>query len=106
MVGQFIAQDCIVHPNARVSVTDLYQAYRNWAGENGDLVPLDQRTFGKRIRAKGFKQHRHGHNRAWTWFRICLKIDARVQHLSKARTNADVKSLFVAEKLNSVLGER
>lgn len=55
-LGQFIADQCVVSPTARVVASDLYKAYKEWA-EEGGMTPLNQSNFGKRI-VKRFERRR------------------------------------------------
>jgi putative DNA primase/helicase len=53
LVGQFIAECCIVGEYATAKATPLYQAFNKWAeGTDG----MSQTAFGRRIVEKGFRQ--------------------------------------------------
>ncbi len=51
---EFVDECCIIHPQERAPVGDLYAAYRQWCEANGIRRPLDSAVFGRRLTAKGF----------------------------------------------------
>jgi putative DNA primase/helicase len=50
-VKAFIKECCEVGPECRVPCQDLYDAYREWAKDNGKQIPADSATFGRDLRA-------------------------------------------------------
>jgi len=52
---QFIDECCMINSNCTVFASDLWQAFKTWAGDNGEHVGT-QTAFGKRIVAKGFSR--------------------------------------------------
>jgi hypothetical protein len=61
---RFIADRCIVSPEAMTTAGDLYTAYLAWCQENHEL-PLVQRSFGMRLTARGLQRRRRGRGRHW-----------------------------------------
>jgi len=51
----FIADCCVVQPDARATVGGLYEAYTVWCETNGIRKPMANRVFGKRLEAKGYQ---------------------------------------------------
>jgi putative DNA primase/helicase len=56
MVGQFIAECCVVGPLHRVPSSDLYRAYVDWCTGNGLIHPLSRKALAGRLRERGFDQ--------------------------------------------------
>ena len=50
-VGQFVDDDCVRQPNAKVYAKDLLEAYAAWCERNGSVAPMNAITFGKRMTA-------------------------------------------------------
>lgn len=57
-IGAFLKDCCIVAPNARVTPTKLYGAYRVWSEETGEKE-MNRRLFVKRLKERGFKQSKN-----------------------------------------------
>jgi putative DNA primase/helicase len=57
VLGGFIRDRCVVQPWAKVLARDLYRAYTEWCGENGEH-PMAQRNFGMRLSERGFSNQR------------------------------------------------
>jgi putative DNA primase/helicase len=91
----FIADVCIVHLNAVISVAGLCEHYVNWVLQSGGTQEsLGRPAFNRRMEAKGFRNARIGHNRNWTWLGICRRVDAEGQGISSIadmRADADVQ---------------
>lgn len=64
VLAGFIADVCVVHPNARAKAGDLYNAYSSWCGENHERA-IPQRGFGMRLHDRGFTDTRTGKARWW-----------------------------------------
>jgi putative DNA primase/helicase len=89
----FLSERCILEPDARVVVADLWQAYLYWILETGDTA-LQRTEFGRRLESVGCRKVRSGHDRDWTWLGIRLKHDLEPERAvadADARTEADVK---------------
>ncbi len=57
VIGQFIDEDCLIAPQARVACGDLYSAYAKWADDGGER-PINQRRFGSQMTERGFERVR------------------------------------------------
>lgn len=57
-VGQFVAEWCIVGPQYRAAMSDLYDAWRRWCESVGRREPGTEQTYGRDLRAAvpGLKQ--------------------------------------------------
>lgn len=59
VLAQFLAECCVLEPNAKVFAKHLYPAYVKWCEENGER-PLTQTAFGTRMAERGFEKVRWG----------------------------------------------
>src|SRR5262249_7177938 len=92
-VSDFVADRWILHPDAQISVAELWDEYVEWRLRTGEQRPLTRPEFTRRLERLGCRKKKCGHNRDWTWLGICRKLDAEAQHLPLAadvRTDADV----------------
>jgi putative DNA primase/helicase len=90
----FVADRCIFHPDAQVSVAALWQEYLDWCLQDSEQNPLQRPQFTRRLEALGLRKVRCGHNRDWTWLGICRRQDAEAGNVSPAadvRSDEDVK---------------
>jgi putative DNA primase/helicase len=71
-LGEFLAEDCEVSPEAIVPAAHLWARYCLWAEGNGER-PLDRRGFSARLETKGFRKQRFGHDRCWFWVGVGFK---------------------------------
>jgi putative DNA primase/helicase len=63
IIGEFLAECCVVEQDASVGATDLYRAYVAWC-EQAKEHPESQRRFGDTLSERGFTSVRHrGTNR-------------------------------------------
>lgn len=56
-LGRYIEDKCITDVNAKVAQADLYQEYKCWCVQNGDL-PMGSKTFYGKIEGRGFARDR------------------------------------------------
>lgn len=56
-IGLFIEECCVLDPDAVVQATALYQAYRMWATQAGE-VKLSQFKFGRSLSSRGFERRK------------------------------------------------
>ena len=54
VLAEFLKDACVVMPNVRTRVGDLYRAYDQWAKDSGVHYTWTKLDFGKRMREKGF----------------------------------------------------
>ena len=80
IVGLFVQDACVLDPKAVTPSKELYEAFKEWANENG-YEPFGQTAFGRRLAAKGFQ-----HGRAYVdgrlrrcWFGIRLRTQNEPQ---------------------------
>ena len=71
----FLAECCILHSDAIVPITRLWQTYQTWAKDNGERRPVDRQRFNKRLEARGLKRDRKGKNRDRVWLGIGLAAE-------------------------------
>jgi putative DNA primase/helicase len=55
IIERFIEECCFTNSSCTVSSSDLWQAFKTWAGDSGEYVGT-QTAFGRRITAKGFER--------------------------------------------------
>jgi putative DNA primase/helicase len=65
VVGQFIAERCVVDRRRRVEVGALHDAFARWAHVNG-LDGMSKTMFGRRMGQRGFGSDRTAGARFWT----------------------------------------
>lgn len=47
----FVRERCIVRPGLRISVDELYVAWRTWCGQDGRIAVTTKQTFGRDLAA-------------------------------------------------------
>lgn len=76
VMGQFLRECCIEHPDGRAPQKDAYKAYRHWAAEWG-LNVSSGTAFNKKIKERGFPVHpRDGYPH---WWGFSLKDDVTIK---------------------------
>ncbi len=71
VIGGFIGDECVEHPDARVSVNELYESYKCWAEQHGEFVK-DSREFSTHMEERGYEKKRSGPNGSTRWHGIGL----------------------------------
>lgn len=56
--ADFLASECVEHPEAKAKAGELYSTYKRWCDENG-VYPQTQNAFGRELTKKGFKSDRN-----------------------------------------------
>ncbi|WP_458525601.1 DNA primase family protein [Onishia taeanensis] len=56
--AQFLDEECLKDADSRVSVAELYSAYKRWVDENGITHKLSRRKLGDRLEVLGFTRGR------------------------------------------------
>ena len=69
MLAQFIEDRCTLHADLSAQATELYAAYTDWCGENGERA-WTMTTFGLRLREKGFEKKTSG-----VYYYLCIGIE-------------------------------
>jgi putative DNA primase/helicase len=91
-VTDFIDDRCVLHQDAKVGVSALWEAYLEYCMA-GDQPGLARPEFTRRIERLGCRKVRAGHDRDWIWLGICRKQDTEGQNFPPAadvRADADV----------------
>lgn len=70
ILGDFVAQRCVLNPLASTVVADSYRAYENWCIDTAER-PITKRTFVSRMRERGL-QTRHGSGNVLVWDGLAL----------------------------------
>jgi len=97
VLKEFMEDRCVIDPNGRVPVADLWKEYMNWVALTRDRE-LDRRTFSQKMQMRGFRKVRVGHDRTWSW--LGLKLPGKTEPASppshSMRADADVKMPLLA----------
>jgi len=72
ILGDFIAEQCIVDPGASATAAELYKSYTLWAEESGEKKPFSQKVLGTTLAERGFARTR-GHGGKTVWKGIGVK---------------------------------
>ena len=70
ILGDFVAQRCVLNPLASTVVADSYRAYESWCIDTAER-PVTKRTFVSRMRERGI-QTRHGSGNILMWDGLAL----------------------------------
>ena len=57
VVGEFIAERCVVGPDCHVAASELYSAYRTHCESRGERA-MSNRRFGSQLNERGFDKTR------------------------------------------------
>lgn len=75
-LSEFIAERCVLQPEARSNNGDIYQEYRKWAEHAGIRRAISQKAFTTGLKARNFEQHSNGKTKFWPGIGI---IDDRLE---------------------------
>lgn len=70
ILGDFVAQRCVMNPLTLTVVADSYRAYESWCIDTAER-PGTKRTFVSRMRERGI-QTRHGSGKILVWDGLAL----------------------------------
>jgi len=87
-LAPFLDECCVVHTEARVKVSALFEVYRRWAKAAGERE-LGMRQLSHRVRERGYKTRRAGANGAYLFFGIGLRADQVDQDDARAGRDPD-----------------
>ncbi len=76
LLGGFLEDRCIVEEQAEVTTRELYEAYENWCGVNGEK-PIGKNAMGTSLGERGFESIRIGPKQARGWQGIGLSTTER-----------------------------
>jgi phage/plasmid-associated DNA primase len=85
----FVADRCILHPDVRITVAELWAEYLKWCLQTGVPHAVERHVFSRRLEALGCRKTRFGHKRDWTWQGIWPRVDVEAQHLPTADVRAE-----------------
>jgi len=51
-IGSFLNDQCVIGPDLRASVSDLYEAWKHWCQQNGREHPGDLPGFSRSLKAQ------------------------------------------------------
>jgi putative DNA primase/helicase len=66
VLANFIADACVLTPDARAGATSLFQAYKRWCDDNGERCG-SQRVFSASLTERGFFKRRSGKTGTEEW---------------------------------------
>ena len=69
LIAGFIEDKCILDASSRVTLGELYEAYRGWTDE-ACQDPAGKKIFGNLMRQKGFAQSKSGSSRYWEGIKL------------------------------------
>ncbi|WP_240056562.1 DNA primase family protein [Bacillus mesophilum] len=64
LLSNFLDENCVVMPEAKVAVNEIHKTYMKWAEENGEY-PMKQRAFSSRLQMRGFSKRKSTGNRTF-----------------------------------------
>ncbi len=85
-LGAFLAECCVLDPNAQVTVGGLYEIYVGWCGSS---YRLSRQSFGRQLKSRGFTQGRRHKGGNRYWIGLGLLAEAKTLSLSERRGDAD-----------------
>ena len=68
-VGCFIEDCCEINPEAKTQARKLYEAFREWCEDSGELA-MNKKRFGMRLEEREFKKTRIGNMRGWLGLKL------------------------------------
>lgn len=79
ILHDFINQICFLHPDAKATSKDLYNAYLKFCDENAD-TPVKKKSFGMMLKEKGFESWRDMKNRGFVGIRLIEEGEQLLSH--------------------------
>ena len=75
ILGDFIAERCVIAEGERVAATELYNAYKAWIPETGERV-MTKKQLGQRLQERGFVSVKGAQGRRyWVGLRLAQDDD-------------------------------
>ena len=97
IIGDFLADVCVISPDATVPKGELHSTYLRWGKANGEH-PVSKIDFSQRLQERGFKEQRVGKDRARCWLGVRLRQPGEAD----VADVADVKShIYLNNNLNN-----
>lgn len=77
--ANFFADCCVAHPEAKVPIKELYEAYQVWCEENGEwhAQQKSQKEFSMKLTERGFTKRRSGAGGTVVWYGVGLVMQSR-----------------------------
>jgi len=69
LLGDFLADRCVLEPDAAVAASDLYASYADWTPKTGEK-PMSQKALGAHLTERGFDKTRSRPERQWRGVRL------------------------------------
>lgn len=88
LLGEFIAECCLIAPEAKAQASALYAAYRQWCEGNGHQ-PVSNTRFGLALGERGFQREKLGTIR---WLGIGLLESGRLDSLDRSSSSTDSRA--------------
>ena len=86
VIAEFLAESCVMTPNAEATKTALYAAYQTWCESSGERS-LSKIAFGRRIKERGIAEGTTGRMKDRAWLGVGLLA-------SESADNADKRGQF------------
>jgi putative DNA primase/helicase len=74
LIGDFIADRCILGADEEITSKELYDAYTGWARDDGEKI-LSAKAFGLCLQERGVQPHRTKKSRGWLGIRLRMVTD-------------------------------
>lgn len=74
VIGEFLAERCVVEDTARASVSEIYTAYGGWCENSGERS-VAKNVFSGRLTERGFESYRTERARWWIGLRLRRDTD-------------------------------
>ena len=78
VIGQFLAEQCVVDPRFEIDTTELYLAYTSWADLRRN-IPQKQQGFSRELTRRGFKDRKSGNQRFRTGLTLSSKPATQIR---------------------------
>jgi putative DNA primase/helicase len=79
LLSNFLNDCCVVHPEARIKLNDLYKTYLDYCDENSE-IPLKKVKFSNRLLIRGIEKRKSTGNQTF-FFGIGLSTDPSLSYL-------------------------
>jgi putative DNA primase/helicase len=97
ILGDFVAQRCVLNPLASTVVADAYRAYEAWCQQTAEH-PVTKRTFISRLRERGLQtKHGSGHVLIWDGLALAETDSEAIPMSGNELTKVTATELFAHE---------
>lgn len=93
VMGEFLADCCVMTPRAETPATPLFKAYQNWCEKTGERA-ISQRRFGSALSERGLRREKGGPENIYHWYGIRLKagIPDQPDHSDLVSSSTDLRA--------------